>query len=437
MASISTDKNGNRRILFADPDGNRKAVYVGKLSKRATQTICFRTEQLLEAKITGAAMYADCASWLSETDDVLYEKLVRVGLVSPREPKDQTELGPFLDEYLESRNDLKRSTKVVRGQVVNDLKIYFGASREVETIQHGEADDFRQWLIGTRKLAPTTINKRIQVARSFFLAMKRKKLIDENPFDGVKAPAAGIKARQRFVTREEIEHVLKSCPDHNWRAIVALARFGGLRCPSEVLSLRWQDINWETGRVFVTSPKTEHHPDDASRIIPLFPELRHHLDESLQFAEKGDIYVIDARYRKSAQGINGWLNSNLRTSFHRIIHKAGLKPWPRVFHNLRASLETELIEQFPIQTVTGWLGNSPRVALKHYAMITDTHFDAAVSGSKQQTTRNPTQTTRANDRQDLPAVPQKRKNPEKHCISQGLAKSKMAGAGFEPTTSRL
>jgi integrase len=89
--------------------------------------------------------------------------------------------------------------------------------------------------------------------------MKRRKLIRENPFDGVNAPATGIKDRQRFVTREETVRMLDACPNHHWRTIIGLCRFGGLRNPSETLSLRWQDIDWEAGRIVVTSPKTEHH----------------------------------------------------------------------------------------------------------------------------------------------------------------------------------
>ena len=57
------------------------------------------------------------------------------------------------------------------------------------------------------------------------------------------------------MTREETDRILAVC-NPEWAAIVSLARYGGLRCPSEVLSLRWQDINWDTGRIHVTSPKT-------------------------------------------------------------------------------------------------------------------------------------------------------------------------------------
>ena len=79
-------------------------------------------------------------------------------------------------------------------------------------------------------------------------------------------------------------------------------------------------------------------------------------------------------------GKAGWINANLRTTFGKILRRAGLEPWPRLFHNLRASRETELVEKYPVQVVTSWLGNTPSVALRHYLMTTDDHFAAAVKG---------------------------------------------------------
>ncbi len=208
--------------------------------------------------------------------------------------------------------------------------------------------------------------------------MLRRKLIAENPFADVKSPVAGTADRQRFVTPDEISRILGCCPDRHWRAIVALARYGGLRCPSEVLSLRWQDVDWEAGRVVVQSPKTEHHPGKETRTIPLFPELREYLEESFDSAEEGAVYVVDERFRKAALRPGGWANANLRTTFTKIIRRAGLQPWPRLFHNLRATRETELAESYPVQVVTSWLGNTPNIAMKHYPMTTDEHFARAV-----------------------------------------------------------
>ncbi|WP_391524847.1 tyrosine-type recombinase/integrase [Lacipirellula limnantheis] len=392
-------------------------------------------------------MEADLAEWVLGLDLDFAKKLARVGLIHDPQAKPAATLAAFLKAYIDGRVDLKPATKIVRGQVVRDLNEYFGESREVQNITPGDADDFKQWLVG-RKLAPTTIHKRLQVARSFFHAMRRRKLIDENPFEGVKSAATGIKNRQHFVTPSEIAQVLEACPDHHWRAIVGLSRFGGLRTPSETLSLRWQDIDWEAGRLTVTSPKTEHHADGASRVIPLFPELRKLLAESFDLAPVGAVYVVDERFRKSAMGPAGWMNPNLRTHFTRIVERAGLKPWPRLFHNLRASRETELVERYPLQVVTDWLGNTPKVAMRHYLMTTDEHFAAAVrddnltaEADADKAAQNAAQQAHVSTcRESQPVVAAHKKTP----VLPGLANPcdtvqafRMAGAGFEPTTSRL
>ena len=75
---------------------------------------------------------------------------------------------------------------------------------------------------------------------------------------------------------------------------------------------------------------------------------------------------------------------NLRTQLLRIIAKAGLTPWPKLFQNLRSTRETELAENNPLHVVVAWLGNSQLIAAKHYLQVTDEHFTQA-------TTQNPTQ----------------------------------------------
>ncbi len=380
MASIGRDPNGRRRILIVAADGSRKTLRLGKCSERAAEQVCGHVEELVATTINGQTVRRETAVWLSGIGEKLHSRLARAGLVFSQKVKECAMLGPSLSALLDSRVDLKPATKVVRRLVMGDLKEFFGETSDIRSVTPGGADDFKQWLIG-RKLASTTIHKRLQVARSFFHALHRRKLVEENPFDGVRFAAVGIKDRQRFITRQEVNRVLDACPDHHWRAIVALSRYGGLRCPSEVLSVRWQDVNWETGRVTVPSPKTEHHGvAKASRVIPLFPELRSTLMEAFEAAPEGTEYVIDDRFRRAAMGPGGWQNANLRTTFGKIVRRAGLTPWPRLFHNLRASRETELVESYPVQVVTGWLGNSPTIAMRHYLMTTDAHFEAAIRG---------------------------------------------------------
>jgi integrase len=158
--------------------------------------------------------------------------------------------------------------------------------------------------------------------------------------------------------------MIDACPDAQWRLIVALSRYGGLRCPSEHLALTRDDIDWERGRMTVRSPKTEHHAGGESRIVPLFPELRPYLDAAWDLADPGKFVIT--RYRDKS--------ANLRTQLLRIIKRAGLKPWPRLFHNMRASRQTELTARFPLHVVCEWIGNSALIADKHYLQVTDEHY---------------------------------------------------------------
>jgi hypothetical protein len=95
---------------------------------------------------------------------------------------------------------------------------------------------------------------------------------------------------------------------------------------------------------------------------------------------RGAVYVIDEHYRQAANPKTGWRNTNLSTYFMKIVLRAGLQPWPKLFHALRASRETELVRQFPLHIVTSWLGNTPAIALRHYLLTTDDDFQRAAGG---------------------------------------------------------
>jgi hypothetical protein len=66
----------------------------------------------------------------------------------------------------------------------------------------------------------------------------------------------------------------------------------------------------------------------------------------------------------------------------KLVHRAGLAPWLRPFNNRRASCETDLLREFPIQSVTSWMGHSPAVALAHYAQVRDEGPRAGVARCK-------------------------------------------------------
>ena len=96
------------------------------------------------------------------------------------------------------------------------------------------------------------------------------------------------------------------------------------------------------------------------------------------------ITLTEKKGRRSSAGRRGgawrpgWCcsNVNLRTRFLKMIARAGLEPWPKLFHNLRASRQTELLDDFPVKAVCEWLGNSQAVP-GALCPVTDDHFRAA------------------------------------------------------------
>jgi integrase len=378
MASLAHSSDGSRTIQFVSGDRKRRTIRLGRVSKRMAENVCRHVEELVAAKLMGQPVAAQTAAWVADLDDRMYDRLAAVQLLAPRCNEPAMGLGTFLAKYVRERVDVKPATKEVWSQVVRNLNHFFGSDRSLAEISESDADAFKMYL-NQEALSATTIQKRLQFARMFFKAAGRAKLIGANPFAEVSGKAVIRSDRQSYVTREEIDRILTVC-DPNWQAIVGLARFGGLRCPSEVLSVRWADIDWESSKVTVTSPKTAHHEGKGSRVIPLFPELRDVLRAAQKIAEPAAEYVI-AGYRESSLTEKGWRNCNLRTQFERIVKRAGLSVWPRLFHALRASRETELAREFPLHVVTSWLGNSPKIAVRHYLMVTENDFERAAKSA--------------------------------------------------------
>ena len=376
MASISHDKKtGRRTIQFKDTDGSRKSIRLGKCDQKTAQAIRTQIEHLSAAKGNGTAIPLQTTEWLKTIDEALRGRIAATGLIDERKT---FLLGDFIRDYIESRVDAAESTKAKWRITAGHLETHLGERKPMHTIPPGDADEFRLFLIGN-KLAENTVRGYMAVAKMLFTGAVRRKQIERNPFTGQKASTLANHSRYHFVSHQDAHQLIEAAPDWQWRLIIALSRFGGVRCPSELLLLRWQDINWSRNRMTVTSPKTKHSGKE-SRQTPLFPELRPLLAEGLELAEDGADFII-TRYRDASQ--------NLRTTFEKIIKRAGLQPWPKLFQNMRSSRETELVETYPVHVVTAWLGNTASVAAKHYLQTTEEHFEKAVQNPVQQATAIP------------------------------------------------
>ena len=286
-------------------------------------------------------------------------------------------LGDFIADYIARRSDVEPGTVTNYHQVRLNLVAFFGYEKPLRSITAADATAFRKWLETDEGQSENTLRRRCGRARQFFTAAIKAKLIEENPFDGMPVSVGGSKGKERFITEAESQKILKACPDLQWRLIFSLCRYGGVRCPSEILALTWENVLWDSSRIIVTAPKTKRYAGHETRVIPMFPELAGVLNEAYEAAfdclEDPSTVVsgpVVTRYTSADQ--------NMRTTFVKIIERAGLIPWPKPFQNLRATRETELMETYPSHVVVSWIGHSETVARKHYLQTTDAHFEKAI-----------------------------------------------------------
>ena len=369
MASIEYRSRTARVVTYIGKKKTRFAL--GRVTKKTAERFANNIDDLIYTHRCNLSMSREVRNWLEGLTDELFDVLADVGLVEPR--AESPCLEEFVEAYITGRTDV---TERRRGKLRNAkrrLVEYFG-NVDMTTITPGAADEYSRWLL--ENLAPATAQKECQVAAQFFRHAERRELIDRNPFDGVTVGTATNEERHVFVDRETVDRVLEACSDWQWRATVALARYGGLRCSSEVALLKWSDVCWDSNRFTVTSPKTERY-GKASRVVPLFPELLPYLEEAFDKADVGATWVIPR--------LGGNTTKNLGTTFKKIIGRAGVEVWPKPFQNLRSSRQTELEQRYPTYVVCRWMGNTPKIADKHYLQVTESHFEAAVAGDKRGT----------------------------------------------------
>ena len=176
--------------------------------------------------------------------------------------------------------------------------------------------------------------------------------------------------RKKYIKEEYIERVLEYAPGPEWRLLIALWRYGGLRRTSEPMRIRWCDVDWDRSLILVRATKTS-----SERHVPIFPEIMPHLLACAEQTEPGTEWVFNkicpAPVKNRPDRDGGFRGSGLGTQFDRICEKSSQPIIPMSGHNLRASCEKDLYSgKYPklrgrIDLIGEILGHSPQVALTY------------------------------------------------------------------------
>lgn len=344
--------------------GARVVLWLGDITKQAAMYSARHLDQLRSHSAANATPPADSIRWAMGTSPRIKSKLVEWGLV-PACNLDTYRITAWVENYCLLRTDVVEATRA-KYRLAGKALTAAITDKDLRSVTQADAARFARALKG----ADSTKGKKIKLVKQMFAAAVDDRLIESSPFAKLTGSTAIDATRAAYITPDVAAKVLKKISSPECRLAFLLARYAGFRVPSEVYTLRIQDIDWGESSILITSPKGDRYAHRKTRLIPLFPSIRAELLTACESVNPGQTYVLN-RFRTSA-------NTTLRRQLKAAIKAAKQTIWPKIWNNLRASCRTDLEETFPIHVCDSWLGHSDAVARKHYKRVTPDHFAQAV-----------------------------------------------------------
>ncbi|MBQ9371074.1 MAG: site-specific integrase [Thermoguttaceae bacterium] len=303
---------------------------------------------------------------------ILWRKLIDKGILDAPKAESWT-LAQLRRAYIEAGHKSGKApgTLTTQSNSITKLETFFGAIT-LDKIDEESARAFADYCdrrIKNNDLSVATRATYIKDARALFNWAVKAGIVATNPF----APKSGIvrgsyinREKQEYIDQERTRAVLEACrnSDHplEWRALFALARFQGLRIPNESRALRWQDVDFDNRWLIIPSQKTKRFEGKDKRGMPIFSPTLAILQELRESQPRGQAFVFaDLLPLQRREGH--------RTGFARILERAGINIWPRLFDNLRSSASTDVKQTYGDTAETRWIGHSKQVAEDHYYQV--------------------------------------------------------------------
>ena len=348
---------------------------------KQAQLVRGHVEELVNAQSGNTPVPKATADWVGGLGAVMRDRLERVGLVAPADRADARTVARWVRTYIAGKVDASESTVCNMEQAERTLVEHMGIGKPLAAVTPADAEGYASFLrarrctrgkVGTT-MAEATVRRQLRRAKQFFAGAVDAHVLTANPFAKIKAGDVLDKTRQRYVTEGEIEALLGVCPDTDWKIVLALAYYAGLRCPSEINALTWADVNWGTKHLLVRSPKTRRDSNSGVRHVPMAPELFMLLLGAFSEAGEGATRVMARPMSKV----------NLRTTLYKLMDRAGIKHFGKPFQNMRCTCETNwLVAGVPEYQVSEWIGHQVQISRRHYDLVRTQYAEMITGGEK-------------------------------------------------------
>jgi integrase len=180
---------------------------------------------------------------------------------------------PKFVAHKESKNRSKTTMTAIDVAIRVHLEPEFGP-RYMDDIT---ADDFEDWMAKElRSASPKSVKNYRSVANSIWGFALKKRVVKENVVAQTEAPYVPRKEDVDVMTTADIAAVRDAFPDTAMGRLLSVAVLVATRCglrESEIIALRWRDIQWKTGWIHVVKGhvrgETKLPKGKKGRVTPL------------------------------------------------------------------------------------------------------------------------------------------------------------------------
>ena len=233
-----------------------------------------------------------------------------------------------------------------------------------------------------------TIQKDRAVLHRIFEVAEQLELRDGNPVTRVEAPKSDGRDPV-ILSADQYENLIDECGDRAaLRLYVLTLGEAGLRCESEALRLRWEDVDLEGGFLWIASGREGHRTKSGKgRWVPMTPRLgtamKDHFAACRFAAYDGTRPVWVFHHTRTARHYRaGDRIKSLRDSFASLAERAKL-PEALHQHDLRhRRVTTWLAEGRDVVKVKEAMGHSDLRTTMGYAHLAREHLKDLVSPSE-------------------------------------------------------
>ncbi len=269
-------------------------------------------------------------------------------------------LEEFSREYITYVRNVKKNRAWERDRESLKQLLRFFARKKLNEITPADISAYQtQRLNETNHLkrlnSPATVNRELTCLKALYnIAKQKEKFFGDNPVSRVKF-LPEHNQMERILTDEEEKRLMSVCPPY-LRAIIQTVLHTGLR-RSEVVSLKWENIDFENGYIFIEKGfvKTK-----KNKRVPINSELKTILLEQKLYSGHQPYVFLHSRGEKYTNA------AALYHRYKRACRDAGV-PDLR-FHDLRHTAATRMIEAgVALADVSKILGHSSlNMSMRYY-----------------------------------------------------------------------